>query len=248
MDARETQIYNSILIAVTVIAAIFIYFIRSLYLHQKKLLAIQKENATASIETLEKDRTRIAEDLHDELAPMLVAVKMNINTFQLSREKDRDHLHTTNHTLDQLSKMIRSISFNLMPSTLKEKGLIPALNEFVNYINATEKLVIKLTTTDDYGLDEQKTIHLYRAIQELIHNAIKHSQAALVTIFITMENNKLIISYADNGKGFMIKLNEKKSGLGLKSITNRIELLNGRLQIESSPGKGTSVQIEIPYE
>lgn len=252
MDAQESQIYHAIILAVIVVGSVVFYFFYSIFKHHKKVLTLERDSAGAQVNALEKDRSRIAADLHDDLAPMLVAVKMRVNSFDLENKGDQQQLEKVNQIIDDMARRMRAISFDLMPVTLQEKGLLTAIREFVSSINNRDgdQLKIRLSLTEaTLPLGSQKIIHAYRIIQEIVHNTIKHAGATELTIAIKRYKDQLIIETKDNGKGFDYhqKLAESK-GLGLKSLINRVHLLRGRLNMDSKPGEGTFIIIQIPTD
>jgi signal transduction histidine kinase len=143
---------------------------------------------------------------------------------------------------------MRAISFDLMPATLREKGLQSAIQAFVNYTANNSGLQIRfITQKEKITLDDQKTIHIYRIVQEIIHNTIKHANAKELIILLNKEHHDLVLSTKDNGQGFDYQQQLKSSsGLGLKSLMNRIYLLKAEFFIDSKPGKGTTITIQIP--
>lgn len=247
MDAQESKIYLAIIIAVAVVFVIALSFLYAVLKHHKKVLQLERENAKAQVELMEKDRARIAEDLHDDLAPMLAAVRMKINSFNLLNDLDIERLATTNVTIDDIAKRMRSISFDLMPASLKDKGLEKAVLEFINYIGSANSLKIRLIPMrEPLKLEEAKVVHLYRIIQEIIHNTVKHARASELIIVLKKENNSLVLLSEDNGEGFDNKAgSQQKTGLGLKSMQNRVNLMKGTLDVKSIPGK-TNFMIQIP--
>lgn len=248
MDAQESAIYVSIIIAVFVLAAVVSYFFYFVIKHHKKVLRLERESSKAQVEMLEKDRSRIATDLHDELAPMLAAVRMRINSFDLNSAGERELLERTNETIDDLAKRLRSISFDLMPSSLQGKGLPAAIQDYINYIDGNSALKIRLVVTENWSeLDEQQTIHAYRIVQEIVHNTLKHARATRLTIGMQSKKNYLVLSSEDNGVGFNYQEQLKGAkGLGLKSLLNRAQLLQASLTVDSIVGKGTAITIRIP--
>src|SRR5688500_16519366 len=134
MDAQETRIYTAIVITAIVIGIIITYFIISMLRHQRRNIELHKRSLQVEIEALEKDRARIASDLHDELGPLLSAVKMKINSFELHDADDLKEAEKTNEHIDTILKRMREISFDLMPATLLRKGLVTAVCEFTEFI------------------------------------------------------------------------------------------------------------------
>lgn len=250
MDPLETQIYEAIIVAVIVIGIILTYYIVSVIKQQKKVLGFQKQNANAVVTALEMDRSRIAADLHDDIAPMLSAVRMKINSFELTEPGDNYQLENVNEIVDELSRRVREISFGLMPYTLKAKGLNTAIREFIDYIDRKETLSIQYSLLNDsVVLNEPASVNIYRIIQELIHNTIKHSGATELILELRKEKEKLVLLVQDNGKGFDYNMKLKSgTGLGLKSLLNRVSLLGGELFMESEINKGSFCTILIPLK
>ncbi len=247
MDAQETNIYHAILITSVVLGIIIVYFIITITRHQRKNLELHRLNILAEITTLERERSRIAADLHDELGPVLSAVKMKINSFELVDEEDRLQIEKTSNHIDEIVKRIRDISFDLMPNSLIRKGLITALKEFVDYLNNYGKIKFIFSCENEFQVSEQKAINIYRIVQETAHNAIKHSSATEFCIKIKTSKKKLLVTIMDNGIGFD---HEKKSadtrGFGLRSLLSRTEVIGGQMYLDSEPGKGTIYNFEIP--
>jgi two-component system, NarL family, sensor kinase len=247
MDAYQTQIYTTVLIICGVMAVFIAFFVVSIMRQQKRHLQLQRNHLQEELRSLEKDRSRIAADLHDELGPMLSAVKMKISSFELNDEADVIQKEKTIAHIDTAVTRMREISFDLMPRALLAKGLPAAIRQFIAFISNESKLRINFSHDNDITLSEDKAIHLYRMVQELIQNTIRHSEATLLTIDLQESNNKLILSVRDNGKGFDKNEKAKSSqGLGLRNLYNRTELMKGDMFLESEKGKGTFYNFEIP--
>ena len=241
MDSNETSIFTAIIISVLVIGIIIIYFVVSLVKQQKRMLALEKLNIQAELTALEKDRARIASDLHDELGPMLSAVKMKINTFELTEPEDQENMEKTNEHIDSILKRMREITFDLMPNILFRKGLVMAIHEFINYISKKNELQINFSSSGELPvLPEQQTLNLYRIVQEIIHNTIKHAEANMLSIKLEIAGNMLQLSTADNGKGFDYDKKSKTAmGMGLVNLSNRTELMKGKMFIDTAKNAGT---------
>ncbi len=248
MNSEETSIFTAIVISVLVLGIIIIYFVVSLVKQQKRMLALEKLNIQAEITALEKDRARIASDLHDELGPMLSAVKMKMNTFELTEQEDKENMEKTNEHIDSILKRMREITFDLMPNILFRKGLVMAIHEFIHYISKKDSLQIDfVSSVETLNLPEQHTLNLYRIVQEVIHNTIKHAQANTLDINLSVTENKLQLSTSDNGKGFDFDQRSKAaSGMGLKNLSNRTEMMKGKMFIDTAKDAGTRFIFEIP--
>lgn len=230
--------------------------------HQKKIkyqqglqkLREQQQNQLieAAVRSEEQERHRIAETLHDEVGAILSSSKLHllaINTEHLDEKGKKLH-EKGNELLDDAIKKVRGISHNLHSSILKEFGLNEAIIHFVNKI--TQGTLIKATTT----LDDQYTtqtpendISMYRMVQELINNIIKHAHASELVVSSEYKNNRLDITLFHNGSGLsqeqFEELRYKKEGLGLKNIQNRIILLQGNIYFETTP-EGSNIKIQVP--
>jgi signal transduction histidine kinase len=247
MDAPETSLFTAVLIISFVIGVIIIFFIFSIVRQQRKNLQLNRQNILAEITAMEKERARIAADLHDELGPMLAAVKLKINSFELTDEDDKIEIEKTNEHIDGLIKRMREISYDLLPSLLTRKGLVQAVHQFVDYNKNSSPLNIILDLPDKVAIDEHKSIHLFRIVQEIIHNTIKHSKASELKIMMHEKNDLLILSTRDNGTGFDYHAVSKSGkGIGLRSLLSRTEMIGGVMYIESSVHKGTEFSFEIP--
>jgi signal transduction histidine kinase len=249
MDAPETSLFTAVLIISFVIGVIIIFFIFSIVRQQRKNLQLNRQNILAEITAMEKERARIAADLHDELGPMLAAVKLKINSFELTDEDDKIEIEKTNEHIDGLIKRMREISYDLLPSLLTRKGLVQAIRQFVDYTENTSPLNIKLDLPETVEVDEHKSIHLFRIVQEIIHNTIKHSGASELKIMMHEKNSLLILSTSDNGTGFdYYAISKSEKGIGLRSLLSRTEMIGGTMYIESAVNKGTTYSFEIPLK
>ena len=247
MDAKETSFYTAVLISSIIIGIIITYFIISIIRQQRKNIELYRQSVLAEITAMEKERARIAADLHDELGPMLSAVKLRVGSFDLPDEDDQEQQRKTEEHLDGLMKRMREISYDLIPNTLIRKGLAVALQEFVEYTNQAGKLNIILQIEDPVTVGEQKAIHLYRIVQEIINNTIRHSGASFLTMELKQKDSTLFLETKDNGVGFDHYAAAKgKGGIGLRNIYSRVEIIGGQMFVESEKEKGTNYMFEIP--
>ncbi|RYY98458.1 MAG: sensor histidine kinase [Chitinophagaceae bacterium] len=248
MDEQEAKLYSAVLITAIVIGAIVLFFVISVIRQQRRNLELHRLNMLAEITTLEKERGRMARDLHDELAPLLAAIKMKINSFALTDPDDEEEMTRTNGHIDALLKRIREITFDLMPASLQRKGFVTAAREFVDYVGRSAPIAISLQTEEGLSVtDERTAVNLYRILQEVVQNTLKHAGADRLVISIHREKKDLVLATTDDGRGF--DWNEKsgaESGIGLKSLRSRVEILNGAFFVESRSGKGTSYIFKIP--
>jgi len=246
MDAKEASFYTAILIVCAVVGIILTYFIVSIIRQQRRAVRLYKESLLTEITTLEKERSRMASDLHDEVGPLLSAIKLRIGSLDTNNDEDEEEIEKTNEQIDKLIKRMREISFDLMPTSLTRKGLAAALNEFIEYCSKSSFLKINFQFTE-IKLAQLQAINLYRIVQEIIHNTIKHAEASDLFIELRQEKGKIILATRDNGKGF--NYDEKSSeakGLGLQNLLRRTEIIGGKMFFESRKGKGTTYIFEVP--
>jgi two-component system NarL family sensor kinase len=217
---------------------------------ENAILEEQILKSKAVIDAEEAERQRIAKDLHDGIGQMLSAVKLNLSSIQLDFEKT-----TTKNTqianaislIDDSVKEVRTISHNMMPNLLLKKGLANAVREFIDKIDGTGlKIELEISGLQN-RLNQDLEIVLYRVIQELINNIIKHAKASQVSIQILKYDDEISIMIQDNGAGFNFSaVLQKEAGIGLKNIITRIEYFKGQINFDSTINKGTTVIIEIP--
>lgn len=245
MDEQEKSFYTAILIVCAVVGVIITYFIVSIIRQQRRTVRLYQQSLLTEINTLEKERSRMASDLHDEIGPLLSAIKLRIGSLDVS-DADEEDVEKTSQQLDQLIKRMREISFDLMPTSLIRKGLTAALKEFIEYCSKSNQLKINFQFTE-IQLSQAQGINMYRIVQEIIHNTIKHAQASELLIELRQEKQKAVLATRDNGKGFNYdeKANEAK-GLGLQNLLRRTEIIGGKMFVESKKEKGTTYIFEIP--
>jgi signal transduction histidine kinase len=247
MDAHQTKIYTAILIASAVIGSILIYFIVLLIRQQQHSNALYRAKILAEITTLENERRRVASDLHDDLGPLLSAIKFKLSSIDIADGEDEKQMEESVAYLDDIIIRLREISHDLMPTSLLHKGIVIAMAEFINKITPLSTLEIQFTHQDIPILDTAVAINLYRIMQEIVHNTLKHAHASVLNIELNMEGESLMLMTTDNGKGFdYTNVSLEHAGLGLRTIMSRTDIMNGKLYVNSQPNKGTSYTIQIP--
>jgi signal transduction histidine kinase len=243
----ENKILNITILLSVIIAVIVIYFFASIIRYHRRYMRLQRERIFAEITIRENERKRIAADLHDSLGPLLSAVKLNISSVDIPLPQDQEILEKTGKYLDEIIGSMRRISYDLLPNTLERQGLVEAIREFVGQVNLKKTIDIQLYVVKDIRVPKEKEIHIFRMIQEIVHNTIKHAGAKHLQIGLSEEAGHLLFLTKDDGRGFdQEKEQNRSSGLGLKSLESRCEILNGILSLESKPGAGTNYFIKIP--
>ncbi len=254
----------SVLLALGALAAYNYYRLQRQRFRMERLLGKQKEEITQQkinelesslkIENLqsmvlgqEAERTRIAEDLHDSLGGTLSTLKLQYDALQLDHEnlsKDSSFQKIMG-MIDNACGEVRDIARNLKPITLEKLGLSAALKDLINRYSILGVMEISLHTHKIDGiLSQEAKLHVYRIIQELLNNALKHANASEIDVQLNKIDEELIITVEDNGSGFD-QINAKH-GLGLGNLQSRVNVLRGEMEIDSSPDRGTSVTVYIP--
>ncbi|HYG50461.1 MAG TPA: sensor histidine kinase [Flavobacteriales bacterium] len=210
--------------------------------YQQQLNRQQKQQAVAIMEAQEQERKRIAEDLHDSLGHLLSAAKMNLQQTPLAQEQCENSIKL----LNQASEELRNISFNLMPKVLEEEGLTPALSELAEKTNRATNMAVSFRAHDIEvnKFDKPTQFNIYRIVQEAINNILKHAGATEAGIQLIGQQNQLTIMIEDNGKGF--DTSKTYGGRGQKNMRARTQWLNGNFNLDSTPGHGTTICIDIP--
>lgn len=250
--SKLIQIALGIAVLVILLAGLLVYnrYRTKQQLKLQELLLKQQElRNKAIIETEEKERIRIAKDLHDGVGQQLSALKMNMSAYE-SKQVDlpaKDSYDALVAMLDESIKELRTVSHNMMPNALLRSGLGSAVRDFINKIASTGLLKIDLNIV---GLNERlesttETV-LYRVLQEIVSNIVKHAEASEISIQLIKHPKHLNIMVEDNGKGFDTNRLNEFSGIGLKNIISRIQFLNGQVEFDSAPGRGTTITIDIP--
>ncbi len=203
----------------------------------------QKAISIAMLNAEESERKRISEALHDSVSQLLYGIKIHLN--QLDDSNQAHGIKQVHQLLDTAIQETRNISFELMPAILPDFGLAAALDELIRRLSAPNfKIKYQISGFSKHS-DPLLETCIFRTVQELINNCMKHSGANLVNIKVK-KDKKIVIEVIDNGRGFdTMQLEKKPKGTGLSSIRNRIGLYNGHLQIKSAPGNGTAVKIEL---
>ncbi|MEW7292598.1 sensor histidine kinase [Aquimarina sp. 2304DJ70-9] len=222
----------------------------------QKTEKLLKEQELASIDAMiagqEKERQRLANDLHDNLGSTLATVKLHFqhlkNNKDNSETKNITELYNkTDNLLEEAYQKVRTIAHEKNSGVMAKQGLLPAIKKLAKKVSNSNELLVEV---QDYGLekrlDNTLEITIFRMIQELITNIIKHAHATEIHISLTNHDSLLNIIVEDNGKGFDAKVLPEKDGMGLATIEKRVEHLEGTFEIDSTLGKGTNIIINIP--
>jgi len=211
---------------------------------------IEMESVQSIIETQEKERQRIALEIHDGIGPQLSSSILHLETI-VERLKETDpatskELQSLSDVTNEVADELRSISHTLIPRVLIDFGVVAALQGLISRINASNKCKVEFISSFS-GDEMEQTIelNLYRITQELINNALKHAQATTIFVQLLKSGSNLTLMVEDNGKGFDIDELKVARGIGLSNIEMRTKVLGGELYIDSSPSRGSTVTVEI---
>lgn len=225
-------------------------------LQQIRIDELEKEKQLTATEAVlkgeEQERTRLAKDLHDGLGGMLSGIKYALSNMKGNLIMTPDNAQAFERSMDMLDssiKEMRRVAHNMMPEVLVRYGLDTALKEFCSEIDRSGVIRTSYQSMgmDKVALEQTVAVTIYRIVQELVNNAIKHARAktALVQMHYSGQEKLLAVTVEDDGKGFDAAMLEQSRGIGWSNIRNRVEFLKGKIDINSAPGKGTSVLIEI---
>lgn len=212
--------------------------------HEKLVKDFEKRHMAALLEGQEKERSRIAKDLHDGLGQTLNAIKMNL---RLQGTKG-DEVDTLSQLIDEAIQESIRISENLLPAKLKDFNLATCLRSLCNNIDRTSHVPVSFEALGNAGdIDQSQKINFYRIAQEAINNAIKHAQASAITVQLNEEDDRVQLTIEDDGKGFEKNTTYDQSlHHGLVNMRERAEIMGGKLTIESDTARGTLIIVEAP--
>lgn len=217
---------------------------------KQRIEIAEKMQITAMLEGQEAERKRIATDLHDRLGSMLATVKLYFNSVEeniaLHKNENREQYEKANLLLDEACDEVRKISHDLASNILVKEGLLAALEELKETVSKSNRIKMNLLAFGlNSRLNAQKEIILFRIVQELTGNALKHSGAKNLTVQLNRVDTNLNLIVEDDGKGFDPEIALKKNGMGLKNLHERVHKLNGKVNIDSQEGKGSTIIIDL---
>jgi two-component system NarL family sensor kinase len=267
MSLLNTQFFSTLLIgtigmlflAITLIIFI-IFHQRRVILYQLKMQEMEAEQQNillrASIELQEEERKRIAADLHDDAGPLLATARLYLteNMVSLDKAAQLETISTTKEIIDDAIHLIRNISHSLMPPTIKDFGLECAVNDFFHKINGAGSLSADSCFNDyQIRLKPEKELIIFRVIQELTNNILKHSHSTYIRLSEHNADDSITIQLQHDGKGLtqenFIKMSKNSAGLGLKNIQSRLKIILGEILFEQDISNSFyNVLITIPKE
>ena len=238
---RPVFIYICLLAVLLLVAMIYKLRIRQIQKREQLKLAI-------ALEAQEKERARLATDLHDDLGTKMSTVKLFLNSMEPYLDDTQAVKINTHaqHMLDQSISGLRNVLADLSPRLLQKAGLIAAISEIATQVNQGDKLRIDFRAPQhEQRFTPAVELALFRVVQELVHNAIKHAKCTVVTIDLRYRSNVIELRLSDNGIGFSAE--QQALGYGIRNIKQRLELIGGEALWHPAEG-GTKVEITVPYK
>lgn len=266
---KQSAIITTYLVAaialLVLILVLFIYYRQRLSLsklrekeeqaaHKRNIESLLDQQRTKNLESRiageEQERKRLAKDLHDHLGSILATVKVNLQGI-FEREKtlkENEQVQTVNTLVDKACHDVRGIAHNLHMGISETFGLNTALEDLAASVSGANGIKVQFTASNyTERLETSLEIFVYRMVQEFLSNALRHSEANLISIQLTCLDDLVSIIVEDNGKGFDSENKEdRSSGIGLQNLMTRIEEFEGEISIDSTPGKGTIILVDLP--
>jgi signal transduction histidine kinase len=239
-------IFIAILLVFALVAVYFIYKNQKIKRERSLKEEVWKSQEAASkalFEGEQNERFRIARDLHDSVGQMLSMVKMNLSALPSAAIPSK-----VQDLVDDTIQEVRNISHNLIPEELNF-GLFPALENLFDKFKVTDAVRMELQISEELRslhFEAQEQLSIYRILQELTSNILKHAAATVIKLQLDRSDEALLIQLSDNGKGFNKESIAKSTGLGWKNVYARVRWMNGDIQIDSGTGQGTSIYIRLP--
>lgn len=233
---------------------IFVFYSRKKIIEEEiKTKDLQLENQkkllNAVIETQENERNRIAQDLHDDISSGLNVVSLNCHMLKTPGLSESENEEIANNILLLTSKVLensRRIAHDLLPPIIDKFGLHAGIKELVEDLNKTGKVTINYVNELDFkNIETNKHLHLFRIIQELINNSMRHGKASQINLIFKRETDKNCFRYEDNGLGFDKEDESAHKGLGMKNIESRVAYIEGEYTLISEKGNGILVTINF---
>jgi signal transduction histidine kinase len=258
LSASQEQIIGALVYGIIFLVLVTLGLILFFYYSRKKIidkevekvnikLDHQKKILQTTIKVQEKERNRIAQDLHDAISSKLNVVSLTTNVLIDDDSINNEQRDALKHILDITTKTLesaRKIAHELMPPILDKFGLKVALEELFEEFTSNTDLKITHTLESLDILDKNSELHIFRIAQELINNALVHGKADTLQMELKKETEGFTLVFTDNGSGFDLESNKKKPGIGLQNIKSRVAILNGQLFVESSQNLGSIFTIK----
>jgi signal transduction histidine kinase len=250
----NTQFFIIVGTVVILFFVIFFYLLivqlhKRRVVHEKEMYDLkaqyEKTILESQLEIQEQTFRNISQEIHDNIGQVLSLAKLNLNT--IPQIDSSDKIALTEELLGKAINDLRDLSKSLHPEKIKDIGLTNAIRNELLVMQRAAKLSTELITGDkEVNLSNEKCIIVFRMMQEILHNILKHAKAKSITVIMHANDMNTTITIKDDGKGFdLANLKSTETGIGLKSIQQRCSLINASCNIDSIPRKGTSIQLII---
>jgi len=228
------------------------------YISNEEPTLRRPRSATATVELLEMliqaqeaERQRLSRQMHDgpaqALSNLILETEIAMRLFDIDKAKAYEELNILKNSATEAFQQVRDFIFELRPMMLDDLGLVPTIKKYTSAIKEQTGIELKLDVTgSDHRLESYLEVMVFRAIQELLGNAISHSQANRIDLQIHIDGEEVRVSVADDGFGFDPQTLEENTGMGLKVIKERVEMVGGAFAINSQVGGGTQVVFQVP--
>jgi two-component system, NarL family, sensor kinase len=247
----------AVMLAFVIITGGFILIImryqKRLYFKQQELLRLdaqhKKELLLSSIESAEAERLQLAKDIHDEIGSIFSTLSLSINQLANGTSLQTNHLETSKSLIQSGIDSVRRISRAIIPFELELLGLEQTIENFFDTLSAVSDIEIDFENTAPLDkLNTSATLALYRIVQELSSNCIKYAKAKNIRLHIQGDDEKITLSYTDDGVGTTLTGERVTKGIGLKNIESRTILMDGEVTMQSQPGQGFACTVTIPLK
>lgn len=259
MFKTDQEIYFTVIAGGAVMVMLVSIIIIAVIKYQNRIYKHRKEQAQlhakfsqtlleSQLEIQEQIFRHISTELHDNLGQVASLIKLNLFTIELNDvEKARDKIENTKELTRQLLTDIKSLSVSLSSDRIAKTGLSQALETEVERLNKTGQFTATYTESGHLPLlDNDKATILYRMVQEVLNNMVKHSRAKKISVLLDASEKFITLALTDDGIGFSISEKIKSGGAGLLNLQNRAKLINAKMYTESAPGEGSKTTIELP--
>lgn len=255
MPERQENILITIVVASVFFVLIGSFLLMLLFVFQRRQRKNKQEKEElknryertllkTQLEIQEQAFSYISQEIHDNIGQVLSLVRLNLNTFGYSFSDEK--LTQTDDLLGKAIKDLRDLSHNLINNRIHHIGIIEAIRQLLFSLEKTGQYKTSFVASDHFHiLDVNTDIILYRMIQEIINNIIKHASATVIDVAITYESDITVIKISDNGIGFDTAVLKENAGIGLQNIANRARTINASVDIVSALGHGTTITLHI---
>jgi two-component system sensor histidine kinase UhpB len=224
----------------------------ALVFYQRRIVALHRQHAKRLLAAQEDERAWVAREVHDDALQRVALLQHELDDWSTdsayAHDRQRQRITALREELSDLGVMLRKVAHRLHPSIIEHAGLVTALHALADDIQNASGFTVDVDTTaaPAVSLPKDSSLILYRIAQEALRNAEKHGATTKATITLAQRNGAVVLTVADRGRGFDMSQQDGAHGLGLVSMAERARYAGGRIDIDSQPGAGTVVRVEVP--